>query len=219
MTDILERQIALDDCELRTAADGDGLTLTGYAAVFDAPARINSWEGNFDEVIARGAFKKTIRERKPIMQWNHGKDPAVGQVPIGSIVDLKEDARGLHVTARLHDNHAVQPIRDAIASGAVGGMSIRMQVINDHWKPGPEVQTRTIREIRLFELGPVDLPAYAETSVGVRNHSEITDPAAPAPGTADPNDAPPESTRQSNSPGFLRFVAQIEALRSPRRAA
>lgn len=213
MTDILERSLGLDDCEWRVEPDGDGLTLTGYAAVFDTPTRINSWEGHFDEQIVRGAFKKTIAERRPIMQWNHGKDPAVGQVPIAAITALKEDARGLHVTARLHDNEQTRPIRDAIASGAVGGMSIRMQVLQDAWSKGSDVQLRTIKEIRLYELGPVDMPAYADTSVGVRNQDSATSQAAtaPAPEAGSP-DAPDQSTRQAN-PGWLRFTAQLAATR------
>ena len=119
--------------EVRSIDEGDGLTLSGYAAVFDTPTRIDSWEGRFDEVIARGAFRKTISERMPILQWNHGNDPAVGQVPIGAIKTIREDARGLFIEARLHDNDHVRPIRDAIASGAVTGMSFRFQVIKDHW--------------------------------------------------------------------------------------
>ena len=37
---------------------GDGRTLEGYAAVFNQPTEINSWEGHFNETIAPGAFKK-----------------------------------------------------------------------------------------------------------------------------------------------------------------
>ena len=67
------------------AADDDGFTLEGYAAVFDAPTRIDSWEGNFDEQISRGAFAKTLTERMPVMQWDHGHDAATGSVPIAAI--------------------------------------------------------------------------------------------------------------------------------------
>ena len=41
--------------------EGDtGNTLVGYAATFDSTTRIDSWEGQFDETIQRGAFSKTI---------------------------------------------------------------------------------------------------------------------------------------------------------------
>ena len=88
--------------EVRSIDEGDGLTLSGYAAVFDTPTRIDSWEGRFDEVIARGAFRKTISERMPILQWNHGNDPAVGQVPIGAIKTIREEDRK---STRLNSSH------------------------------------------------------------------------------------------------------------------
>lgn len=157
-------------CSFETRADGgDGLTLEGYAAVFDTPTRIDSWEGTFDEVIAPGAFAKSIRDRKPVMQFDHGHDIATGSVPIGSIDDLREDKQGLFVRARLHDNARVEPIRQAIASGAIDGMSFRFQVVREEWDESEDTPVRTIREVRLFELGPVVFPAYAATSVGVRS--------------------------------------------------
>jgi len=55
MTDMLSRDVPF---ELRAA--GDGLTLSGYAAVFNSPTRIDSWEGTFDESIARGAFAEGV---------------------------------------------------------------------------------------------------------------------------------------------------------------
>jgi HK97 family phage prohead protease len=155
--------------ETRAKDDDDGLTLEGYAAVFDDPTRIDSWEGTFDEVIAAGAFAKTIRDRKPVMQFDHGHDIATGSVPIGSIEDIREDRQGLFVRARLHDNARVEPIRQAIASGAIDGMSFRFRVIREEWDESGDTPVRTIREVELFELGPVVFPAYASTTVGVRS--------------------------------------------------
>jgi phage head maturation protease len=43
----------------RAEDDGDGLTLSGYAAVFNTPTRIQDHHGEYDEVIAPGAFKRT----------------------------------------------------------------------------------------------------------------------------------------------------------------
>jgi len=154
--------------ELR-ATDDDGLTLEGYAAVFDDPTRIESWEGTFDETIARGAFAKTINERKPVLQFDHGHDIATGSVPIGAIDELREDDHGLFIKARLHDNTRVEPVRQAIASGAIDGMSFRFRVTREEWDETGDTPQRTIREVELFELGPVVFPAYASTTVGVRS--------------------------------------------------
>lgn len=156
-----------------TRADdtGDGLTLEGYGAVFNTPTRIDSWEGRFDEVIAPGAFKQTINQRGARgvkLQFDHGQHPLIGSIPIGSIEDLREDTRGLYVKARLADNWLVQPVRDAIADGSISGMSFRFSVVRDEWEDAADAPVRTLREVNLYEVGPVVWPAYEETSVGVR---------------------------------------------------
>lgn len=156
--------------ELRADGDSDdGHTLEGYAAIFDEPTRIDSWEGTFDETIVRGAFAKTIKERTPVLQFAHGRDIATGSVPIGAIDALREDDHGLFVRARLHDNSRVEPIRQAIESGAIDGMSFRFRATREEWDESGDIPQRTIREVELFELGPVVFPAYQATSVGVRS--------------------------------------------------
>lgn len=171
-------------------AEGDGLTLDGYAAVFGQPTLIDSWEGQFYEQIRKGAFRKSIRERTPVMQFDHGRHPLIGSIPIGRIEDLREDDHGLPVRARISDNWLMEPVRDAIRDGSVGGMSFRFSVVREEWrdKDGKLVRsdeldallwapgergplTRTLIEVKLHELGPVVFPAYEGTSVGVRASS------------------------------------------------
>lgn len=176
------------------AAVGDGRTLSGYAAVFNTGTTINSWEGRFEESIAPGAFRKTLRERTPIMQWDHGRDTRVGSTPIGVYNSLVEDERGLKVEGRLFSNDVVEPVRQAIEAQAVRGMSFKFAVTRDQWtdKDGVAVKgqelyellydagergplQRTIQEVKLFEAGPVSTPAYSQTSVGVRSADQMTD--------------------------------------------
>jgi HK97 family phage prohead protease len=165
----LERSVSF---EIRAAeGDSDGLTLTGYAATFDNTTRIDNWEGTFDEKIARGAFKRSINARTPVLQFEHGRHPLLGSMPLGTITKLREDDHGLYVEARLADNWLIQPVRDAIASGAIDGMSFRFQVIKESWSDASAVPVRTLEEVKLMELGPVVFPAYESTTVGVRSAS------------------------------------------------
>lgn len=163
----------------RAEEDDDGLTLEGYAAVFNSPTRIDSmFEGTFDEIIAPGAFKRTIGKRgaKGIrLQFDHGQHPLIGSIPLGSFTDMHEDARGLFVRARLSDNWLVQPVRDAIRDGSVDGMSFRFRVPEggDEWDRTGDVDVRTVNEIDLLEAGPVVWPAYEQTSVGVRTREIV----------------------------------------------
>lgn len=176
-------------------AEGDGLTIDGYGAVFNSPTHIASWEGDFDEVIAPGAFKKSLRERTPIMQFDHGQHPLLGSLPLGRWELAEEDARGLHVVGRLSDNWLVEPFRDSIRDGGVTGMSFRFSVVREEWTDGagkkirddelPELLyygagergpiLRTLKELRMSEVGPVTWPAYEDTSVGVRARSSVID--------------------------------------------
>lgn len=167
--------------------EGDGRTLSGYAALFGSPTEINSWEGAFTETIRKGAFKKTIREQTPVMQFDHGRHPLIGSIPIGSIAELREDDQGLYVEGRLTDNWLMQPVRDAIAEKSVNGMSFRFEVVREEWRdvngklvkpeevydllwmPGDRGPLqRELIELKCRELGPVVFPAYAGTSVSVR---------------------------------------------------
>lgn len=152
--------------EFRAEPSDDGLTLEGYAAVFNSPTEINSWEGVFTETIKPGAFKRSIDRSIPVLQFDHGHHPLIGSIPIGVIRSLREDSHGLRVKARLSDNWLVEPVRDAIRDGAVTGMSFRFQAIRDKWSP--DRSKRDLLELAVPELGPVVFPAYAATSVGVR---------------------------------------------------
>lgn len=170
----------------------DGLTLEGDAAVFNTPTLIDSWEGRFKELLVPGSFKKTLRETTPKLQFDHGSHPLIGSIPIGTLTSAYEDGdRAVHVTARLSDNWLVQPVREAIAAGAIDGMSFRFNVIREEWRNSDgkalkidevisrlwdsydvdedELMTRHIKELRCQELGPVVFPAYADTTVGVRS--------------------------------------------------
>lgn len=159
---------------------GDGRTLEGYAAVFNQPARIRDLIGDFDEVILPGAFKRSLEQRTPVLQFEHGRDPRVGAVPIGAIDDIHEDDDGLYVRARLFDNAVVEPVRQAIAGRAIKGMSFRFSVPDggDTWTPRKgDVDLREITDTDTGECGPVVFPAYDQTSVSVRSLLALLDPA------------------------------------------
>lgn len=160
------------------SSGGDGRTLEGYAAVFNQATRIQDFVGEFDEVILPGAFARSLESRAPVLQFEHGRDPRVGAVPIGAIEDLREDPQGLYVRARLFDNATVEPVRQAIAEGAITGMSFRFSVPEggDKWSKRDGVDYREISDTDTRELGPVVFPAYDQTTVTVRSLLAQMDP-------------------------------------------
>lgn len=168
--------------------EDDGFTIEGYGAVFNSVTEIDSWEGSFEEIIAPGAFRKSLRERTPKMQFDHGRHTLLGSLPLGRWTTTEEDANGLHLVGRLSDNWLIEPFRDAIRDDGVEGMSFRFSVIREEWRdkngkiikdselwdvlwaPGDRAPIRrTLKEVKVSEAGPVVWPAYESTSVGVRS--------------------------------------------------
>lgn len=189
---------------LRSASAGepnDGLTLDGYGAVFNRMTVIDSYDGRFRERIAPGAMRRSFRETPPIVQFDHGRHSMIGSIPIAELRSIVEDVDpvlapegGAHVVARIFDNWLMQPVRDAIAAGAISGMSFRFSVVREAWEtadgkpirdeqqlmdclrqsvyedmPDEALPVRTLKELKVPEVGPVVWPAYADTSVGVRS--------------------------------------------------
>ncbi len=189
---------------LRDASDGepnDGFTLDGYGAVFNSLTTIDSWEGCFREQIAPGSMKRSFRETPPKIQFDHGRHPLIGSIPIAELRSITEDTDpvlapngGAHVVGRVFNNWLMEPVRDAIAAEAISGMSFRFSVVRETWtyadgKPikddralmaeldrcmfgdvsEDELPIRTLRELKVPEIGPVVFPAYADTSVGMRS--------------------------------------------------
>lgn len=141
------------------AEANDGLTLDGYAAVFNHETIIDSWEGRFREKLSPGSMKKSFSILRPRIQYDHGRHPLIGSIPIAHPVDgypreesdpeLAPDG-GAHIVARLADNWLVEPLRDAIAAGSVDGMSFRFSVVRERWYDATGKQIRD--EERLFDM-------------------------------------------------------------------
>lgn len=175
-------------------ADGgtdDGLTIEGHWTVFNSLTEINSWEGTFTEQVLPGATKKTLRDKIPKMQFDHGHHPLLGSLPLGRWDQAKEDDRGSWSIGRMADNWLVAPFAHAIREGNVDGMSFRFSVVREKWYDAQDVQLKTDREVfelmfweeepdrlplrrdlievGVSEAGPVVWPAYKDTNVGARS--------------------------------------------------
>jgi hypothetical protein len=154
----------------RAETTNDGNTLVGFAAVTDTWAEIESIrEGTFRERIQPGAFKKTVTENADRIKvlFNHGFDPSVGNKPLGKPAVIEERAGGLWTETPLDDTSYNADLRASLRSGAIDGMSFAFDVIDEEWNE--DRSERTIREVKLYEFGPVTWPAYESTSAGIRS--------------------------------------------------
>jgi HK97 family phage prohead protease len=146
--------------------------------VFNRFTEIDSWfEGNFLERISPGAFKKTFKEQRNSMRvlLQHGRDPEIGDKPIAAINVLREDSEGAYYEAELFDG-LPQLVMDGLRADQYGA-SFRFRVVREEYSEDPGtsadnpkgIPERTIKEMQVFEFGPVTFPAYSEASAGVRS--------------------------------------------------
>lgn len=175
-----------------TIALGDGRTLFGHFAVFDTWTRIDSmFEGTFLERVGQGAFKDTFRDQKSQIRviFQHGRDPHIGDKPLGAPDVLREDGQGAYYESELFDTPYVNELIPALRAGQLGA-SFRFRVTKEEWvdpkkatASNPErLPERTIRSVHHFEHGPVTWGAYSDATAGVRSGTDdfieslMTDP-------------------------------------------
>lgn len=156
----------------------DGLTLDGYGSVFNRRTVIDSWEGRFQEQFAPGSMKRSFRETPPKIQFDHGRHPLIGSIPIASLRSIAEDVHpelapegGAHIVARIFDNWLMQPVRDAIEGGAINGMSHRFGVVRESWTYADGKPIRDERAL-MAELERAMYDNVAEDELPIRTVKE-----------------------------------------------
>ena len=167
MTQVEKRDITVEDFEIRE--DSDGMTFTGYAAVFNS----DSQPLPFVEQIAPGAFKRTLNARNNIrLLLNHDTSRVLATTR-SKTMSLAEDGKGLLVNARLPQTSYGIDTAIALREGLIDSMSFGFTVPRggDTWSE--DGSRRTLREIRLHEVSVVTFPAYESTSAAVRDYSRI----------------------------------------------
>lgn len=159
--------------DLRSVGRG-GRRLVGTVAVFNKRTRIPDRNGDFEEEVHPGFADRSLRENGfPVMQFDHGKDPRVGTVPIGRYDVFGATRTGYEVEGDLFDNPVVEPVRQAIEGRAIRGMSFRFKVVKngDRWERRGlgGIDLRHVVDADVPEAGPVVFPAYRDTVVAVRS--------------------------------------------------
>lgn len=149
--------------EVKALKGDDGVVreVTGYAAVF----------GNVDwygEVVDRGAFAKTVGERVPkgvvkffdSHQWN-------GRSLIGTVVEAREDERGLWFRATVSSAESAQDVAVKMAEGHLDRFSFGFDVINERYDEDPATKSliRHLVELRLLEVSAAPMPVNEETAL------------------------------------------------------
>jgi uncharacterized protein len=167
----IEQRVAVQDLEIR--AEGNGMTLRGYAAVFNSPSQPLP----FIETIERGAFADSLKSRNDVkLLWNHDTSTVLGSTRAGTL-RLMEDERGLMVEADLPDTQAGRDAATLIQRGDVTAFSFgfRIPAGGDVWASASE---RVLKRVNVHEVSVgVAFPAYTATdgTANVRSMNEISE--------------------------------------------
>ncbi len=167
----LEIKLASEDVDAKTGE------FSGYGAVF----------GNVDsygDVIAKGAFKSSLREwedrgKYPPMLLQHGGGFMAGaddMLPVGQWTAMEENAKGLKVSGKLFamGTERGQYIYEGLKAGALDGLSIGFKARKWTMRATPEEPRRTLEDIDLMEVSIVTFPANGKARVsGVKSSDDI----------------------------------------------
>ena len=128
---------------------------SGYGSVFDV---VDDW----DDVISKGAFEKSISKKTPVMLWQH--DSAE---PIGIYESVKEDDVGLWVEGRLLMD--VAKGREAyvfLKNRIVSGLSIGFVPLAYEYEQRAGKRVRNVKDVDLWEVSLVTFPANDKARIG-----------------------------------------------------
>lgn len=133
--------------DLKTS-DTEKNIIEGYASTFGGDP------DSHNDVIEMGAFAKTIKERGNDIKflWQHDWNE-----PIGKIVDIYEDAKGLFIKVKISETTRGKEALVLAKDGVINRMSIGYSVIKHDYDSSTGI--RTLKEIKLYEVSAVTFPS------------------------------------------------------------
>ena len=158
MTHPIERRSVDATWELREAPDGS-VGLTGYAAVFDAPAH--------GEVVARSAFDRTLAQGPTVeLLFDHAGIPLASTR--GGTMTLRVDETGLIVDVPSLDLESpnVRSIVSALRRQDLAKMSFAFYPVRESMD---STGLRMLEDVELVDVSVVTRPWYDATSVALKS--------------------------------------------------
>jgi hypothetical protein len=193
-----ERRFTSVPVEIRAATDKR--SIGGYAAKF-VPA-ISQNLGGFKEQIAPVAFNRSASQAWPDVQarYNHEDSMLLGTTGGGSL-RLSVNDTGLQYEIDMLDDAISERIYKLVQRGDVRQSSFAFISDVDEWSTDDTgFPLRTLHQVRLIDVAPVNAPAYLDTSAAVRS-------------LATKFDAPVEEVRQLAQDNQLtKFFKRTDAI-------
>ncbi len=163
----LERRLLTGRVELRARGVDSPPVLVGYAAKFRTHSRDL---GGFVETIEPGAFAKTLADAPNVLaRYNHDDNMLLGSTQAGTL-RLSVDEVGLRYEVDLPDTTVGRDVGVLADRGDVAYSSFAFYTIRDSWSQTEHgYPLRSLHEVALVDVAPVNSPAYLDTSAAMRS--------------------------------------------------
>jgi len=160
---------AVNSYELRFSEDDKAMYVEGYAAKYDNETVLYEIDGiEYKEVIRRGAFD-TVDLSDVIFRYNH--EGKVAARTRNKTLQLFPDDTGLRFVARLDGTEEGRKMYEEIKGEYISEMSFAFRVKDEEYDR--EKRLRSILSFKkIYDIAPVDIPAYANTSISARSFFE-----------------------------------------------
>lgn len=148
----------------------DSRTIGGYALKFNT---MSQNLGGFVETIDPAALRKSEGDGWPgvMARWNHEDAYLLGTTDAQTL-RLVVDGTGLDYEVDTPESRA--DLLELVARGDVRRSSFAFRTISDEWGLTPDgFPLRTLINIQLVDVAPVNTPAYMDTSSGLRSLAEF----------------------------------------------
>lgn len=165
-----ERRFTALPVETRAGPRGaESRTIGGYAAVFNRPSENL---GGFVEVVDARAFNKSQGDGWPsvLARFNHEDNMLLGTTSARTL-RVAVDNVGLSYDVDVPESR--QDVLELVERRDVQKSSFAFQAYEDNWSLSEHnFPERRLLGVRLVDVAPVTLPAYADASVGLRSLAE-----------------------------------------------
>ena len=173
------RTLNVTGLRLRDTNDtGDGMTLEGVAVPFNQRYALFS---DYAEVIDPDCDFGTRKAVK--VSREHGD-------LIGKLTDMRSEADGLHVVAKLADTEGGREAAELVREGVYDGFSIGFRPVENRVIDADDGVTEVHRrKVDLFEVAVTGIPAYPAAEItGQRSQTTTTNNESEAPSMGDDNE-------------------------------
>ncbi len=127
-------------------------TFTGYASIFGN-------KDSYNDIVQKGAFTNSLKDRKVKLLWQHKSSEV-----IGVFTEVYEDEKGLFVKGKLFlDVQKGKEAHAILKGGGLDGISIGYRTTKTEYDE--ENNIKYLKEVELYEASLVTFPANETATV------------------------------------------------------